>query len=105
MAMFLVTGCSRKDAYPVWDYGAYPENYEEIVKAGMAERLDSPGDARFVFEGRPEPMWITHAVSATEYGFGGKVTIDVRNRFGKYSGPQAYTYLIRDGHLLSCEKD
>ncbi len=80
-------------ASPVSDFGAYPENYREIVTAWMkANRLDP---SRVDWQGDPKPSQL--AVGKGQYLSGYLVIFNMPDR----TGAKTRSVLIRDGAVVN----
>jgi hypothetical protein len=106
------TEAQRKDAetnawkqtlpLPNADYGSYPENYEELVKAYLARSLKDPESARYSNFSQPRKEHIITSVSAKEatYGYSVCVSVNAKNSYGGYTGNHVFWFFIRDGKVL-----
>lgn len=83
------------------DYGAYPDDYEQLVKTWIAagfRDLDSvkqldikqPKKAVYQFPGSPHRI----------YGYEVIVWLNAKNAYGGYTGLQNYSVIIRNGTVL-----
>lgn len=108
ICFLLAVGCARPpspEEMASWNYGPYPENYEEVVKAAMVRYLIDPYSAQYHFQGRPTQGWVSKPFGGgTEHGWGGMVLINAKNRMGGYVGAKEFVYIIRDGQLKVFEE-
>ena len=85
------------------DYGPYPENYREIVKAYFSAALKDPYSANYNFE-RPYKGYSTKSILAgggpDKFGYLVKVYVNAKNSFGAYTGWEPYLFLIRNGRII-----
>lgn len=104
-----VAGCAKPPTtaeMATWDYGPYPSNYEEIVKDSMLTILFDPYSAQYHFQSSPSQRWFARPFGQpTEYGWGGIVLVNAKNRMGGYVGAKPYAYLIRNGRLVVLEEN
>ncbi len=102
-------GCAKQptpEEMATWDYGPYPENYEQIVKEAMITRLFDPYSAQYHFQGTPIKRWMARSLGRdTVYGWGGIVVINAKNRMGGYVGATPFAYIIRNDQLLLIEEN
>jgi hypothetical protein len=81
-------------------YGAYPQNYREIVTAWLNQALVDPKSVIIDWKGEPRPGELT-VQGRTISGFLVDFTVNARNIFGAYTGAQKHTALIRDGKVVT----
>ena len=84
------------------DYGAYPSDYETIVKAWYLRSLKDPDSARF---GRITRPLREHAIrnqlrKEAIYGYSVCARVNARNSFGGYTGFKTRWFLIRNGRIV-----
>ncbi len=82
-------------------YGAYPTNYQDIVTAWLNSNSIDPTSAKIKWLGEPRPGELTVGQGQKVTGFLVDFTLNARNIFGAYTGPQKHTALIRDGQLVT----
>lgn len=81
-------------------YGAYPENYQEIITAWLDSSLVDPKSARVKWLTTPKQGALT--IQGREVrGYLVEFSVNVRNVFGAYTGNQKHTALLRDGKLVT----
>ena len=84
------------------DYGAYPSDYETIVKGWYLRSLKDPDSARF---GRITRPLREHAIrnqfrKEAVYGYSVCARVNARNSFGGYTGFKTRWFLIRNGRIV-----
>nr|DAO57697.1 MAG TPA: protein of unknown function (DUF4969) [Caudoviricetes sp.] len=105
----VMLGCAKppsSEEMASWDYGPYPENYEQIVKNYMAQSLFDPYSAQFIFDGSPSQRYLAKPFGGeTLYGWGGTVSVNAKNRFGAYVGYHTFAYIIKYGSVICLEEN
>ena len=81
--------------------GAYPANYQEIVTAWLNSTLVDPKSVKIKWLGEPRPGELTVGKGQKVSGFLVDFSVNARNIFGTYTGPQKHTALIRDGQVVT----
>ena len=83
-------------------YGAYPENYQEIITTWLNTNMVDPRSVviKWLSEPKPGELPIDKAGKMVS-GFVVDFSINARNLFGAYTGPQKHTALIRDGQVVT----
>jgi|SRR4051812_27710495 hypothetical protein len=83
-------------------YGAYPANYQEIITTWLNTNLVDPRSVvvKWLSEPKPGELPIDKAGKMVS-GFVVDFSVNARNLFGAYTGPQKHTALIRDGHVVT----
>jgi len=82
-------------------YGAYPNNYEEIITAWLNAALVDPNSVQIRWRGEPRPGELTVGKDKQVSGFLVDFSTNSRNVFGAYTGWQKHTALIRDGKVVT----
>jgi hypothetical protein len=82
-------------------YGAYPTQYQEIVTAWLDSNLGDPKSVKIKWLSEPKPGELAVGKGQTVSGFLVDFTVNARNIFGAYTGPQKHTALIRDGQVVT----
>lgn len=85
------------------DYGAYPNNYKQIVIQWIALNFYDPASVRDLVITEPKKDHRTLIVmdgGGTTYGYGVGVGLRAKNRLGGYTGLRYYFVFIRDGKVL-----
>ena len=86
------------------DYGVYPENYQEIIKAHLNETLFDPYSIRDLRMSKPEKGYAWGPVGRPPiYGYKCFVSFNCKNRMGGYIGKTMYYTLIRNGKIIVME--
>ena len=83
-------------------YGAYPANYQEIITTWLNTNLVDPRTVvvKWLSEPKPGELPIDKAGKMVS-GFVVDFSVNARNLFGAYTGPQKHTALIRDGQVVT----
>ena len=83
-------------------YGAYPANYQEIITTWLNTNLVDPRSVvvKWLSEPKPGELPIDKAGKMVS-GFVVDFSVNARNLFGAYTGPQKHTALIRDGQVVT----
>jgi hypothetical protein len=81
-------------------YGAFPDNYEQIITAWLNTSLVDPASAQVKWLGPPRQGSLTIKGQKVS-GYLVDFSVNVRNVFGAYTGLQKHTALIRDGKLVT----
>ena len=82
-------------------YGAYPENYQEIITAWLNSSLVDPKSVQIKWLGEPRPGELDVGKGQKVAGFLVDFSVNARNIFGAYTGSQKHTALIRDGQVVT----
>ncbi|WP_414828829.1 hypothetical protein [Alteromonas sp. H39] len=82
------------------DYGAYPADYEAIVKSYYRSKLSDPDSARYQLIATPQRYWLGNELDDVYYGYLVCVTLNTKNLFGGYKGYQTDGLLIRNGDVI-----
>ena len=82
------------------DYGPYPQDYEQIVKQHMQERLKDPDSAKYQFPGKPVAGY-EHIAGKTDFGWYLCPLVNAKNSYGAYTGYQQYYIMIKNGIVIS----
>jgi hypothetical protein len=97
----LLAGCAIKpsrEELAKADYGTYPTNYEESIKAYMSHMLKDPYSAQYEFINRPKPGW--HGLGGSNFGYVVCTYINAKNSFGGYTGAKLNYFMIRNGQVI-----
>jgi hypothetical protein len=81
-------------------YGAYPEDYQAIVSEWLDRALVDPKSVQVKWLGAPHPGDLTIKKQKVT-GYLVDFSVNARNVFGAYTGPQKHTALIRDGKVVT----
>lgn len=117
--MLLLSGCAavphedpaEKAAEQAWmrslyqstdGFGAYPDDYQQIVEQYMAEQLKDPESARYSkFRDPKKDLKIVDAKKrVATLGYSTCVDINAKNSYGGYTGAKRHWFLIRDGKVV-----
>jgi hypothetical protein len=80
------------------DFGPYPNNYEQIVKANLEPRLIDPGSIQYRRITSPRKFgWVR---GEAFYGWAVCVEYNAKNRTGGYSGFSYELFLIRNNGVI-----
>lgn len=81
-------------------YGAYPENYQEIVTAWLNTSMVDHESIRLKFLGAPKPG-VLAVGNQKVAGYLVEFSVNARNIFGAFTGSQKHVALVRDGQVLT----
>lgn len=104
LAAFLFLPTAGRAQSPTPDsptYGAYPENYQELLTAWLDRALVDPRSVVVKWLGPPKQGQLKVAKDRQVAGYLVDFTVNARNVFGAYTGPQKHTALIRDGKVVT----
>jgi hypothetical protein len=104
LAIFLLVQTTGRAQSPTPDsptYGAYPENYQELLTVWLDRALVDPKSVVVKWLGPPKQGQLTVAKNQQISGYLVDFTVNARNVFGAYTGPQKHTALIRDGKVVT----
>lgn len=82
-------------------YGNYPANYKELVTAWLNTSLADPRSMQIKWLSEPRPGDLVVGKGQKVSGFLVDFTVNARNIFGTYTGPQKHSALIRDGQVVT----
>lgn len=82
-------------------YGAYPNNYQELITAWLNAALVDPNSIKIKWLSEPRPGELMVGKNQQVSGFLVDFSVNARNVFGAYTGPQKHTALIRDGQVVT----
>ncbi|MEO8950992.1 MAG: hypothetical protein ABI362_03165 [Chthoniobacterales bacterium] len=104
LAAFLflpITGRAQSATPDSPTYGVYPENYQELLTAWLDRALVDPRSVVVKWLGPPKQGQLKVAKDRQVAGYLVDFTVNARNVFGAYTGPQKHTALIRDGKVVT----
>jgi len=85
-------------------YGNFPDDYQKII-GNFARRITvdpDPNNTHLTFE-EPIKGWMQNQrdpLARREFGWLVKTRINSKNRYGGYTGDQAWDFLIRDDRIV-----
>lgn len=82
-------------------FGSYPENYQELLTAWLSNGLVDPKSVKIRWLGPPKQGQLSVGDGKQVSGYLVDFTVNARNLFGAYTGPQKHTALIRDGKVVT----
>ncbi|MGI8431284.1 MAG: hypothetical protein ACR2MW_03205 [Chthoniobacterales bacterium] len=82
-------------------YGSYPANYQEIVTAWLSSGLVDPKSVVVKWLGAPRQGQLAVTKDRQVPGYLVDFTVNARNVFGAYTGPQKHTALIHNGKVVT----
>jgi hypothetical protein len=82
-------------------YGAYPNNYQDIITNWLNSVLVDPQSVQVKWLSEPRPGELNVSKTQQVSGFLVDFSVNSRNVFGAYTGPQKHTALIRDGQVVT----
>jgi hypothetical protein len=85
-------------------YGEYPMGYQLIIRNFLKERLLDPESAKISWDSEPKPAKFQQRGKRQLVGYSVNFRVNSRNRFGMYTGNQAYRVLIRNGDVIHVER-
>lgn len=109
MIVLFLAGCAGRQLSQVEiNAGAYPENYEQIIKDHLKEVLFDPDSLKdFSIDGKPVKIILSSGYPAFDLQKGQEVYevkyvwYNAKNRMGGYTGKQAHIYQIRHGKVVA----
>jgi hypothetical protein len=82
-------------------YGAFPSDYEKIVKNDLEPHLIDPESVRYRSISTPRKHWEWwNSMRAYMYGYSVCVSYNAKNRMGGYTGFTTDVYFIRNGIVM-----
>jgi len=105
-AALLITGCSTapptKEQRESVDYGPRPDNYEQIVRDYLRNRLTDPTTALVEFKAGPTQLYQRDTVVRDlQFGWAVCVLTNDKNARGAYDGYRTGVYFIRNGKVVA----
>ncbi len=82
------------------DYGAYPNNYQEVIKNYMENLLFDPYSAVYANWRGPVQGYSGGRFIQTAFGYRVCVDINAKNRMGGYVGKKLFYFLIYNDHIV-----
>lgn len=106
--MMIVAGCASAPEQATVDnapIGAYPANYETLVKSNFSETLFDPYSAVFNFKIMPRRGYAGNRIAGAQIGWITCGTVNAKNRFGAYVGARPFLAVISNGAVVHRELD
>lgn len=82
-------------------YGAYPENYEDVVTSWLDASLVDPASVKLKFLGKPRQGELDVGQGRKVAGYLVDFSVNARNVFGAFTGSQKHTALVRNGKVVT----
>lgn len=108
LAILILSACvnlpsptQEKDA----DYGAYPDNYQEIARDYLLKELRDPASIDIQSMSEPKKQWIGNKFTGIKYGYLVCVQVNSKNLLGNLTGLRSDALLIRDDVVIDYVKD
>ena len=110
-SLLMFSGCASRFPTPAEMQAAYygpkPVASEKLIREHLKRELFDPYSA--VLESISAPVEACHSGPPVQgcprcYGWEVVVEVNAKNRMGAYTGIQRYTYLIRDGVVVSVHR-
>lgn len=100
-SLALLAGCATTppaDVLATADYGNYPSEFKEVIKAYTAGILKDPDSAKYEFLNYPvRGYW---GLGGPKYGYVVCANINAKNGFGGYTGSKVSYFMIRNGVVI-----
>lgn len=105
-AILLATACSTrpptKEEREAVNYGPRPDNYEQIVRDYLRNRLIDPTSALIEFKAGPTQLYQRDSVVRDlQFGWAVCVMVNDKNSRGAYDGYRAAVYFMRNGKIVA----
>lgn len=105
-AAVLITGCSTtpptKEQREAVSYGPRPDNYEQIIRDYLRNRLTDPTAAIIEFKAGPTQLYQKDTfIRDLQFGWAVCVMVNDKNTRGAYDGYRAGVYYIRSGKVVA----
>lgn len=87
---------------PNANYGTYPDNYQELMKAWFQDNLKDPDSAKYSGYTNPIKEHAIENVNAKKviYGYSACVYVNAKNSYGGYTGKKQYWFFFNNGKIL-----
>lgn len=82
------------------DYGTYPTNYEEVIKAYLGNVLKDPYSAKVEFVKGPSTGWYAQFNGSKFFGYRVCAEINAKNSYGAYSGKNTHYFMINNERVI-----
>jgi hypothetical protein len=84
------------------DYGPKPDNYQEIVRDYLRNRLTDPNSALIDYKAGPTHLYQKDAVFRdVQFGWAVCVMVNDKNSYGAFTGFIPAVYFIRNGKVVA----
>jgi hypothetical protein len=102
----ILAGCDTsppsKELRESVNYGPRPDNYQEIIRDYLRNRLTDPTAALIDFKAGPTQMYQKDAVfRSVQFGWAVCTMVNDKNTYGAYTGFYPAVYFIRDGKVVA----
>lgn len=87
------------------DYGAFPEDYQQLVRDYLMQELRDPPSVEIANMSYPKKRWIGDTLTGISYGYLICVKVNSKDFFGKLTGFRSDAVLIRNGFITEHVKD
>jgi hypothetical protein len=107
VAVALMVGCVRQPTIAEMDaadYGPEPADYQQILKNHLEHDLFDPYSAIVDYGEKPWKRSLSRPFREPMFGWGGRITVNAKNRYGGYTGSKTYNYIIKNGAVLAFEE-
>jgi len=102
----LLGGCKTpptptQEEMRAFDYGPRPDNYEQLIRDYLKERLTDPTNAVVEFRAGPKELYQQQtSLRDLQWGWGVCVWINDKNTRGTYDGFYPMAFFIRNGKIV-----
>ncbi|MEW9798481.1 hypothetical protein [Alteromonas sp. CYL-A6] len=100
MALTACTTLPTNEQIDQADYGPYPENYEQIVKAFYDDSTGKKDATQYNAIHKPTRYWLGNELDGIYYGYLVCTTVNTQNMFGRYTGFRHDALLINNGSVI-----
>src|ERR1044072_1753603 len=89
------------------DWGAYPDNYEEVIKGYFAASLKDPSSVIYNAISKPQKEFTIKGRVPVDpknealYGYSSCVSFNAKNSYGGYVGNRIFWFLIHNGEIVN----
>ena len=85
------------------DYGAFPTNYQEVIKKYVSTNLKDPESARYEFLTQPSRGYLL--IHGRKFGWTACVSVNAKNSYGGYSGSDRGLLLLQGDKVVDSTYD
>ncbi len=82
------------------DYGLHPDNYQEIVRVYMSEKLLDPDSAVYSKWEAPQKGYTGHSMIGYSFGYRVDVHINAKDGMGGYVGIKSHYFVIHNNNVI-----